>query len=254
MQGLGRNFLLFGSFMLNPRAFLNRLGKQFGKCGFQLKPKLRVKQNPCCVSLTVACKGTPWDHGWCSGGRLSLAGNLNSESPQKTEGSWRKEREKMSEHCQHYGKHCPGICAWLGEQQQPEPGLCWELWGETVLRQLCSFCTWAVTLDWSLLLLLQLAPTLGALFWAGGQPRMIHTVPACSAAPWLIAGTAIATATKSIPQWRLQRGISVLCSCKGSVEAQVWSRIPPWCALCVQWGKGDDQRRWWSRILFLCLS
>lgn len=39
MQSLGSNFLLFGSFVLNPRAFMNRLGKQFGKCDFQLPLK-----------------------------------------------------------------------------------------------------------------------------------------------------------------------------------------------------------------------
>lgn len=87
MQNHGSNFLLFGSFILNPRAFLNRLGKQFGKCDFQLKPNLRVKQNPCCVFLTGVCKGAPLGHCQHSGGHLSLAGNLNSQSPQKTEGS-----------------------------------------------------------------------------------------------------------------------------------------------------------------------
>lgn len=128
MQSLGSNFLLFGSFILNPRAFLNRLGKQFGKCDFQLKPKLRVKQNPYCVFLTVVCKGAPSGHCQRSGGHLSLAGNLNKVHRKQKVLRGKKER-KMPEHSQHPGQHCPGISASLGEQEQAEAGLCSELLG-----------------------------------------------------------------------------------------------------------------------------
>ena len=87
MQSLGTNLLLSGSLILKPRAILNRMERQFLDYDLKLKLKLKVKENACCVCLIFVCKGTSLDHCLCSDEHLSLAGNLNSESPQKTEGS-----------------------------------------------------------------------------------------------------------------------------------------------------------------------
>lgn len=87
MQSLDTNLLLSGSLILKPRSILNRMERQFMECVLKLKRKLKVKENACCVRLTFICKGTSLDYCLCSDGHLSLAGNLNSESPQKTESS-----------------------------------------------------------------------------------------------------------------------------------------------------------------------
>lgn len=166
----------------------------------------------------------------------------------------------MTERSQHHGKYCPGISASLGEQEQMESSLCAEScrvcegklsWGSSTAflpEQL------SLTLDWSFVLPLLLAVHAECPFLSRKAARDgLHCTGVCSAAIWLIAGTGIATANKIIPQQRLKRSILVWCSWRCSVELQFWTRIPPWYALCMQWGKGDDQRRWWSRILFLCL-
>lgn len=87
MQSLVINLLLSGSLILKPRPILNRMERQFVECDLKLKLKLKAKENVCCVCLSFVCKGTSLGHCLCSDGHLSLAGNLNSRSLQKTEGS-----------------------------------------------------------------------------------------------------------------------------------------------------------------------
>lgn len=74
MQSLYTDLLLSGHLILKPRAILNRMERHFIACDLKLKLKMKVKENACCVCLIL-------DHCLCSGGHLSLAGNLNSKSP-----------------------------------------------------------------------------------------------------------------------------------------------------------------------------
>lgn len=238
MQNLGNNSLLFGSFILNPRAFLNR--ENSWEMWFSVKPELRVKQNPCCVFLTVACKGITAD---VLGASLFPWGFKQW----KPTGNRRFSEETTFR----VWEALPRVSASLGQQN----------------RQSCCVCEGSWT---------EAAPQL--LWNAVSSPEQLRVTLAPSSeltsactAPWVPCSEhegspgRFALLMWASPGWCLTLVLPESAHSKGS-DALGWSwkwnlssepqsepESPPWCALCMQWGKGDDQRRWWSRILFLCL-